>query len=469
MKKIVSLFVALLSLSGVYAQKTMVEINGFTALKSITAVVSLENPKKRGVAQVANNTETLTIDELIPNELCIMGAEERICFVMPTVGETLKVTISNGKFVFSGAGEKINNYLQALSHDTFYSMENTLVNAYMSNAFCKDYLNPDMKILCAEDYVEKVKSIRDNSLRKLKKAEIDNKEVEAKLEILINDLYWEMLLKSYSLIKFKEMKAPVSMLKLIDNYDFNAPRFMTLSKKDEVLRNYLKVQEDYNRIKYTLTDYIAQKALCIKNSEVREYYVFNELNRLIERKEMINIEQLTATCKPFISEKGMEQYNKICGEVTMLTGSNRLDGVPAEPFEFENQNGEMVKLSDFKGKLVYIDVWATWCGPCKQEIPKLKALEKEMTGENVVFISLSVDNPDKVDEWKKFLKENDMHGITLATKKGFKVPFVQKYGITAIPRFMLIGTDGTMIANNCWRPSDPRLKEYLHSLLTKKQ
>ena len=65
----------------------------------------------------------------------------------------------------------------------------------------------------------------------------------------------------------------------------------------------------------------------------------------------------------------------------------RAGGVAAD-FTYPDVNGKNVSLSDFKGKVVLIDVWATWCGPCKQEIPHLKKLEEEMEGTDVVFLGV---------------------------------------------------------------------------------
>ena len=74
----------------------------------------------------------------------------------------------------------------------------------------------------------------------------------------------------------------------------------------------------------------------------------------------------------------------------------------SEDFEntFENYAGETSSLEDFKGRYVYIDVWATWCGPCKKEIPYLKAIEEKFHNRNIEFVSISVD------EGKKCMEKN---------------------------------------------------------------
>ena len=75
----------------------------------------------------------------------------------------------------------------------------------------------------------------------------------------------------------------------------------------------------------------------------------------------------------------------------------------APNFNLPNQNGETISLSDLKGKYVYIDVWATWCGPCIAEIPSLKKVEKLYHNKNIEFVSISIDVRDRpvynYDKW----------------------------------------------------------------------
>jgi len=68
-----------------------------------------------------------------------------------------------------------------------------------------------------------------------------------------------------------------------------------------------------------------------------------------------------------------------------IAESNKMNGAPSPTFEYDNYKGGKTKLEDFRGKFVYIDVWATWCGPCRQEIPFLKKVEEKYHDKNIVF------------------------------------------------------------------------------------
>ncbi|WP_445730791.1 TlpA family protein disulfide reductase [Mariniflexile sp.] len=148
-------------------------------------------------------------------------------------------------------------------------------------------------------------------------------------------------------------------------------------------------------------------------------------------------------------------------------------GAASPVFEsYENYKGGKTSLSDLKGKYVYIDVWATWCGPCKAEIPSLKALEKQYHGKNIQFVSLSIDDDrshggswDKArEDWKAMVADKELSGIQLFAPNGWQSQFVLDYKIKGIPRFILIDPNGNIVTPDAPRPSDEGLTELFTSL-----
>ncbi len=139
-------------------------------------------------------------------------------------------------------------------------------------------------------------------------------------------------------------------------------------------------------------------------------------------------------------------------------------GKPSPEFiNYENYDGSKTSLKDLKGKYVYIDVWATWCGPCRREIPFLQKLEKAFEGKNIAFVSISVDRANAYSTWKKMIADNKMGGIQLFA--GNDKSFVTAYRVNSIPRFILIDPNGNTIATNATRPSQPQTKVLLEKLL----
>ena len=126
---------------------------------------------------------------------------------------------------------------------------------------------------------------------------------------------------------------------------------------------------------------------------------------------------------------------------------------------YENSKGGTTSLADLKGKYVYIDVWATWCAPCKAEIPYLKTLEKDFQGKNIQFVSISVDKPEAHETWVKMVKNEELSGVQLFADNNFESEFMVEYGINSIPRFILLDPEGNIVDADADRPSNPKLKE----------
>ena len=141
------------------------------------------------------------------------------------------------------------------------------------------------------------------------------------------------------------------------------------------------------------------------------------------------------------------------------------DNEPAINFEGKTVDGKKVALSDFKGKVVVVDVWATWCGPCKGEIPSLQKLEEEMQGKDVVFLSYSIDEMKDHDKWVKFVADQKLGGIQLMGDAAWKSSICVDYKITGIPRFMVFNKLGQIASIDAPRPSTPALKELIEKLL----
>jgi thiol-disulfide isomerase/thioredoxin len=140
-------------------------------------------------------------------------------------------------------------------------------------------------------------------------------------------------------------------------------------------------------------------------------------------------------------------------------------GKPSPTFEnYENFAGGTTSFSDLKGKYIYVDVWATWCGPCKREIPYLQKVEKKYEGKNIHFVSLSVDKLSDHDKWQKMVKEKELGGIQLFAENSWESKFVKDYLIKGIPRFILIDPNGDIVSSNAPRPSESRLIELFNEL-----
>ncbi|MEL6657956.1 MAG: TlpA disulfide reductase family protein [Bacteroidota bacterium] len=152
------------------------------------------------------------------------------------------------------------------------------------------------------------------------------------------------------------------------------------------------------------------------------------------------LDRLTATVEPWLALK---------------------PGEPAPDFLVQDREGKEIRLADLAGQRVYVDVWATWCGPCIREIPSLKALEAELHDAGIQFVSISIDAEKDREKWLNFIEERELGGLQLMADGAWKSDVAQSYNINGIPRFFLIDEAGKIIDANAPRPSDPTVKDIL--------
>lgn len=196
----------------------------------------------------------------------------------------------------------------------------------------------------------------------------------------------------------------------------------------------------------------------------------DEFNKKINDKQTTAITALEKggydTVFVDLQKKGMQQeLFELKMYFKQKQDQKKLNGTQAPSFDYENYAGGKTKLEDLRGKYVYIDVWATWCGPCRGEIPFLQKIEEKYHGKNITFVSISVDVQKDHDKWKNFVKEKSLGGTQLFADKDWYSDFIKAFGINSIPRFILIDPNGKVVSADELRPSDPKLQEKLDTLL----
>jgi thiol-disulfide isomerase/thioredoxin len=267
---------------------------------------------------------------------------------------------------------------------------------------------------------------------------------------------------------------------------FDAPKgFYMFSDGTESSRLYLKPNSEVNlkmnakefdeTIVYSgkgvdESNFLAQQAL--RNEKFDEAFSKEpaEFAVLLEAKKKADSESLEkGTFDPeFITAmKGnFENFTQFSNErYESAYKANKLTGKPSPEFDYENFKGGKTKLSDLKGKYVYIDLWATWCAPCRAEIPYLQKVEEKYHGKNIEFVSVSIDKLKDNEKWKKFVADKKLGGIQLFADKDWQSEFVTSYGVTGIPRFILIDPNGNVLKADAPRPSEPELQAQLDTLL----
>ncbi len=138
-------------------------------------------------------------------------------------------------------------------------------------------------------------------------------------------------------------------------------------------------------------------------------------------------------------------------------------GQLAPTFSGIDANGKTVSSEDFKGKYLVVDVWATWCGPCKKEMPFFKELtEKYQDNDQIEFISVSIDQNKAA--WEKFIEKEKPSGVHFWVENDFQSDLALDYEIKGIPYFIILDPQGKFAVSEASRPSD-KMGEQIAALL----
>lgn len=156
----------------------------------------------------------------------------------------------------------------------------------------------------------------------------------------------------------------------------------------------------------------------------------------------------------------------------LLSYDVNIEVIPEEDrrdFHVESANDTLKyaspKWTAFLGKHVYVDLWASWCGPCRIEMPYMAQLRNKYSEEQLAILSISLDKKEDRDQWLKAIEDLRMNWPNWIVYGGFESNFTREYNITAIPRYLLIDPKGRIINANAPRPSDERLEKLLDKII----
>jgi thiol-disulfide isomerase/thioredoxin len=236
-----------------------------------------------------------------------------------------------------------------------------------------------------------------------------------------------------------------------------------IPKADKILKSlpdiYLyKYEVEYlrkNRTIESIPDFLKFIEQKTDNKDLADFLKANYLKALIEspsywqkHEKIFNTEILSEVLKT--EEKNI--YHSLIEKSTSNFYASQ-NGQIAYLFDAEDKFGNGINLKNFSGKVIFIDVWATWCGPCISHRPKVLEFAKKFKGrDDIEILLISVDSSK--EKWLSYLeKENKELGSNLFIKNGMRTEFGNNYNIKSIPRYILIGKDGKIINSNINEPS----------------
>lgn len=222
--------------------------------------------------------------------------------------------------------------------------------------------------------------------------------------------------------------------KLYDLYDEESSKFHRMANEveDETLQK--KLADSAFRYMEKKDPYVTTLIKANPDNYV-SLFVLKYFTPVPLKNDVNQLEDVFMLLNPKLreSKEGLELLNAIQAKKKLKVGSE------APEFSMKNQYGQTVKLSDFRGKKVLLDFWATWCGPCIENLPKLKDFASNNLDYQIVAISL--DNNEST--WINGIKNLEFNwAIHLSDLQGWKSPINVLFNIDAIPRSILIDEKG---------------------------
>lgn len=386
---------------------------------------------------------------------------------------TVSVKNKNGEYyrfgprlcVFLKPGSKVimdydyrNSYLSKFSGDLV--KENTFLNSVI----LKPIHEFDKNITLAKSYDEFCTNIKHYEEVLLSQCEAFKKEKQfyndckARIDFIVALAHCDFITQSKMSLKSKIQDESTMEAKIKDVEN----NILPLVKK-EVLKRVSKYSEE---------KIISYRQGCALLGAMNNYGSFTRDHGYIKYSEIYDYSILKYDIAQMYSPDLLVFKSKIKDPVVLadinyfLKENQRLlRGSLFKDAEVTDVSGKKCKLSDFKGSVLYIDLWATWCNPCKALAPSFYAIADDMSEyKNIKFISISIDS--KFDTWKKYVEKNP-HTDNVSAFHISDDEFLKHNNITSIPRFILVDKDFKIVAAYASKPFENRItiiKELLKNI-----
>ncbi len=255
---------------------------------------------------------------------------------------------------------------------------------------------------------------------------------------LITDSTFNALIDEYFILDEKLLNVP--------DYSGFISQYVALKARGIMIKEDNNGMEDYIKAKINVIEEIS-------NSPIRDFLLFDLFKYLliVESSEILDA-HLPYFYDNVNTHKYVEYINDMLENKKLLAPGNL-----APDFTYISLDSANVSLSDYRGKYVYIDFWATGCGGCRYDLPHLSKLQSDYKDENIVFLSLSLDYD--WEQWSSVIDTEIGGGVHLFTGESFHQGAFKDYQVASIPTYVFVDTEGKFIDSRAPRPSTEKVRE----------
>lgn len=391
-------------------------------------------------------------------------------------GDNLLLNVKGNSVSFSGKGAEQNSFLKKF-YDQF------------KNDFDDSVMQPKMLASTVDAFEMSIFDSRKKQSDFLKNDPDKNKFSAGFTDFMQNMIsyrYWNLLF-AYPIINANSNKGltvnglPTVMLDVFTKVQVNKDSALTCEPYREFLKYYViyftSQANGFNKFKDFNTS--ADRKLTLSKERLKgDAYKFWLAKFTVDECGRLSP---FMTKKLFSSLKEVDKdgnysaiVNEVCGaRMAMKEDKNNesivnsnetaaVKNVSADDLDLTDVNGKHVSLSDFKGKVVYIDFWASWCGPCRAMLPYSKSMHENLTDKQkkqIVFLYISIDA--EADKWKKAIQDLGIQGVNVNSPGNWNSKVCGYFQINSIPRYMIMNKKGDIVEINAKRPADPTVLDDL--------
>ena len=387
-----------------------------------------------------------------PNQEFVLYEGINKVYILLNSGDHVRLTADADNFLntikFTGDGEHLNNYIAGTD---ILNLEENIDFKQKYSKSEKEFTNFKKEWLKKYNaHVENNSGLTDN----FKKREKRNLYYAYVRDFIKYEKYHKRFVKNKN---YKVSEQFLDEFKNIDwsnEEDYRNCHFYSHLISDRLNANFEKEILNDGDVFVEKIKYINKN---IKNQYIKDQLLFKNSEYNITYTE--DLEKFYQTFSEGIKNAVLkEKITKIYNSLKVLTKGNK----SPKFYNYKNYYGGSYSLDDFKGKYLFINVWASWCPACTNEIPALTELTNKF--KSIAFINISVDEPNEKDKWEEVIQSKNLKSIQLYANKNWNSEFIKQYMIKGVPRYILIDPKGKIMNANAPRPSSKKIIQLLNEL-----